>query len=71
MSVDQDGSVRMHILSLAVLCSLGLGAFGFPAHHLEGKDAGSIWALLVAGSNTWDNYRHQVTLRFVFSARVC
>ena len=27
---------------------------------LKHKEGGSIWALLVAGSNTWMNYRHQV-----------
>lgn len=28
---------------------------------LEGAQAKSnVWALIVAGSNTWDNYRHQV-----------
>ena len=44
------------LLSLtAVLCRAG-------ALHgmLEGKENGNIWALLVAGSNTWMNYRHQV-----------
>ena len=41
--------------STAVLCRAG-------ALHgmLEGKENGNIWALLVAGSNTWMNYRHQV-----------
>ncbi|KAG8296254.1 hypothetical protein J6590_060924 [Homalodisca vitripennis] len=24
------------------------------------KDKGQVWAVLVAGSNTYDNYRHQV-----------
>lgn len=40
--------------STAVLCRAG-------ALHgmLEGKESGNIWALLVAGSNTWMNYRHQ------------
>ena len=42
--------------SVAGLCRAG------PSLHemLEGKKAGEIWALLVAGSSTWENYRHQV-----------
>jgi legumain len=28
----------------------------------EKEEAGSIWALLVAGSNTWMNYRHQADI---------
>lgn len=44
------------VLAMAVVCQAG------PSLHqmLEGKEAGSIWALIVAGSNTWMNYRHQV-----------
>lgn len=44
------------VLAMAAVCLAG------PSLHqmLEGKEAGSIWALIVAGSNTWMNYRHQV-----------
>ena len=44
------------LVSLAVVCHAGPSLPGL----LKGKEAGSIWALLVAGSNTWGNYRHQV-----------
>ena len=47
------------VLAMAAVCLAG------PSLHqmLEGKEAGSIWALIVAGSNTWMNYRHQVRER--------
>ena len=30
------------------------------SRRLNGTDGGNIYALLVAGSHTWGNYRHQV-----------
>ena len=30
------------------------------SQRLNRTDGGNIYALLVAGSNTWNNYRHQV-----------
>lgn len=34
---------------------------------LGDKEGGSIWALLVAGSNTWMNYRHQVNFAYIYT----
>lgn len=34
----------------------------FSLLHVEGTEPGSIWALLVAGSNGWENYSDQVSL---------
>ena len=51
--------VALLVLGAAGVCSAGPGAA--LRGMLEGeRDAGSIWALLVAGSSTWMNYRHQV-----------
>lgn len=36
-------------------------------HVLSADDQGELWAVLVAGSATWMNYRHQVGLRSVFN----
>ena len=49
------------VVLLALACSCRAG----PSAELRGmlaekEEAGSIWALLVAGSNSWMNYRHQV-----------
>ena len=52
------------LVSLVVVCHAGPSLPGL----LKGKEAGSIWALLVAGSNTWGNYRHQVG---IYAARAC
>ncbi len=32
-----------------------------PVKDVPVKDSGKHWALIVAGSNTWYNYRHQVS----------
>ena len=56
----------MKAVVCAVLLALACSCLAGPAtsamlENLPGRDeAGSIWALLVAGSNTWMNYRHQV-----------
>ena len=49
------------LLALACSCRAGPPAPSQLRGMLaEKEEAGSIWALLVAGSNTWMNYRHQV-----------
>lgn len=35
------------------------------SHVLNADGQGELWAVLVAGSATWMNYRHQVGLRSV------
>lgn len=43
------------LLAIAVACS------AFPLDQvLAPNPAGKNWAVLVAGSNSWGNYRHQV-----------
>lgn len=47
----------------AILALLGLSTglvFGFPSQEPEG---GKHWVVIVAGSNGWYNYRHQVRAR--------
>ena len=51
---------------LALLAAVVVPSRAGPATSLQEmlkskEDAGSIWALLVAGSNSWMNYRHQVS----------
>jgi len=43
--------------------SLGLVVSGFPA---EQPDNGKHWVVIVAGSNGWYNYRHQVRKEVIF-----
>lgn len=51
----------MHPSVLLVLLGLSLGlATAFPAQE---PDGGKHWVLIVAGSNGWYNYRHQVRLQ--------
>jgi len=51
----------MRVLLAAILFfSMSAGAQEFP--RFNRTDGGGIYALLVAGSNTWMNYRHQVLL---------
>ena len=50
------------LASAAGLCSAGPSLHGM----LKGKESGNIWALLVAGSNSWMNYRHQVFIMSEF-----
>lgn len=50
----------MHVpLAAVLLLCASAGTLALP-RRLNGKDGGNIYALLVAGSNTWMNYRHQV-----------
>lgn len=46
------------IWAIAVLLSLALGAGAAPQSDPE--DGGKHWVVIVAGSNGWYNYRHQV-----------
>ncbi len=56
----QESDEKM--LTKLVVGSWLLGvAFG-AVSKTETEDAPQIWALLVAGSNGWGNYRHQVPL---------
>ena len=55
----------MHQSVLAALLGLGLGlglglAAAFPSQQ---PDSGKHWVVIVAGSNGWFNYRHQVSDR--------
>lgn len=49
------------VLGLAL--SLGLVVSGFPAEQPEN---GKHWVVIVAGSNGWYNYRHQVSVELIF-----
>lgn len=44
---------------LAVLLSLALGVTAAPTGVDDPEDGGKHWVVIVAGSNGWDNYRHQ------------
>lgn len=44
----------------AVLLSLVLGAGAVPIGVDDPEDGGKHWVVIVAGSNGWYNYRHQV-----------
>jgi len=46
------------ILEAVVLLSCTLGISTFPLE--EPEDGGKHWVVIVAGSNGWYNYRHQV-----------
>ena len=50
--------MRVSLAAVLLLCA-SAGTLALP-RRLNGKDGGNIYALLVAGSNTWMNYRHQV-----------
>jgi glycosylphosphatidylinositol transamidase (GPIT) subunit GPI8 len=47
-----------HLFFVLVVVVASLAA---PADS-NADDKGEIWAVLVAGSNTYDNYRHQVVI---------
>ncbi|XP_006822143.1 LOW QUALITY PROTEIN: legumain-like [Saccoglossus kowalevskii] len=53
--------IRLLVLCLTLIAS----SFALPSHILDAPEAlaeptkGVNWALIVAGSNTWGNYRHQ------------
>lgn len=49
----------------AVLLSLVLGIGAVPTDDPE--DGGKHWVVIVAGSNGWYNYRHQVRKRLIVS----
>lgn len=53
-------------LVLAAACVLG-GASVVPQKE---KAQGDLWAVLVAGSYTWMNYRHQVSLWLISERQV-
>ncbi|XP_044421391.1 vacuolar-processing enzyme isoform X1 [Triticum aestivum] len=58
---------RLHcfpLLQLLIMQSqmIGLSASGFPVPPLEQDDGGTRWAVLIAGSNGYDNYRHQANV---------
>lgn len=48
------------IWTAAVLLSLVLGAGAIPVGVDDPEDGGKHWVVIVAGSNGWYNYRHQV-----------
>ncbi|GIX68903.1 legumain [Caerostris extrusa] len=50
-------------LVLLVAFAAAASAFDGIPEHLENPDKqGKLWAVLVAGSDTWDNYRHQADI---------
>lgn len=51
------------ILEAVVLLSCTLGISTFPLE--EPEDGGKHWVVIVAGSNGWYNYRHQVRSRML------
>ena len=57
-------AMKMKLCLLLPLCLLAVSCSAVPSLPtlLKGVDGGSIWVLLVAGSNTWMNYRHQVEM---------
>lgn len=48
---------------LGLILSLGLAVSAFPAEQPEN---GKHWVVIVAGSNGWYNYRHQVGAHWIF-----
>ena len=46
-------------LATVLLFGVSAGTLAL-SQRLNGTDGGNIYALLVAGSYTWENYRHQV-----------
>ncbi len=53
------------LVALALVAS----SLAFPAEVFAPNPTGQNWAVLVAGSNSWGNYRHQVPCcALVFSA---
>lgn len=48
------------IWTVAVLLNLVLGAGALPVGVDDPEDGGKHWVVIVAGSNGWYNYRHQV-----------
>lgn len=52
------------IWEVVVVLSLVLGASAVPMDDPE--DGGKHWVVIVAGSNGWYNYRHQVRKRRIF-----
>ena len=67
LSAESSFSIMLGIESiLCVLCVMftvtSQTALKFDR---ETADAGVHWAIIVAGSNGWDNYRHQVNFRIL------
>ena len=54
--------MKFFILALLATASL---AFTIESESEEEKPTGNLWAVLVAGSASWFNYRHQVSY-FIF-----
>ena len=46
-------------LATVLLFGVSAGTLAL-SQRLNGTDGGNIYALLVAGSNKWENYRHQL-----------
>ena len=55
------------VVSVAGMCGAGSSLHAM----LEDKESDNIWALLVAGSNSWMNYRHQVGVYLLNVQRNC
>ena len=49
--------ISLKILSGALLLIASVNSVSFK----KDDDDGELWAVLVAGSNNWSNYRHQVS----------
>jgi legumain len=52
--------MRFLSLALAAVCVAAVAAVPFPSG--QAANGGQHWALLIAGSNTWGNYRHQADI---------
>lgn len=56
-------SAMFAVVALALVAS----SLAFPAEVFAPNPTGQNWAVLVAGSNSWGNYRHQVCANIVSS----
>lgn len=58
--------LKISICALCFVCSLAdVLRYGFPPEIVENEE-GSHWAVIVAGSSGWMNYRHQVNNENIF-----
>ena len=51
----------LRLLSAALLVVATVSSFSID----KKDDDGELWAVLVAGSSTWYNYRHQVSCKYL------
>ena len=74
--VNQFGSVfiavRMNYLALlsAILASFLIQDVAADGASSRGEQKGKLWAVLVAGSEGWDNYRHQADVCHAYQVKI-